>query len=486
MSIAIVDAFLRRQREGNLIPLSAFKTDINPRMLQIRDRVGDLTGWLNLVTCFTPDPKIVEEAENAIYHAIETGKPFNPMFTYSNAEKVDTEDMRRQLLELLRELDAIPTQDSRASEWFRRALRHHILQELQALLFIDGMCNRTVEGKTGDALSKEAIPKIYQGPDAELSAYAKADYRRRTRWPKNNEKPQEGCLSVAEKARLKQMAFGPERTAEIYRWGLQECGLLRTTDDGVGFEVQVGPQFTAMDMKHRAPKPVMCIPTRRNELLNGINGPPLVDHEIGHARQTENGWVLFGIGGRRLTGHDETIYEAYACWLEAQLTRFLFGNHEERPFNYVYPTSVDLAVRGASFYDVVMDQFHRFWGSERGIPTWPKTPKKNQVSDELWKNAMYYAWRAAYRIFRGMRDTRNQLSFANFKDLGYLRGELIMNETAANNAPHHVEACAVAGSQGLVWMGEVDIKPEDIPFQNRNLGQRMAEKLLKDGANVAF
>jgi hypothetical protein len=350
------------------------------------------------------------------------------------------------------------------------------------------MCGRTHDGLTGDALSKRAIGHLYWGPDPELLARAQADCRRRSRWPKETEAHEKGRLTEDEKKRLGAMQFDAHRVAEIYGWCLKECGLLRTTDDGDGFGLIATDAVTAIDVKHRDKRPTVYLPTNRREMLNGLNIGPLADHEIGgHACQTENGWKLLRMWGRRLTGHDETLYEALAMVLEALCSRVHFGTqHEERPYPYVYPTAVYRALRGGSFFDVVMDQFRRFWSSERGIPTWPRVPKRNQVSKELWDEAMYYAWRAAYRIFRSMRDTRNPLAYAMWKDLGYARGEQIQWALEAQGLGHYNRAATIPGAQGLLWLAEVEIRPEDMPHPDLSLGERIIHKLLNEGPAAKF
>lgn len=480
MSVKIVEAFLKRWADTNdeRIPVSAFPTDVPDGLRDIAKEVADISGGWNAVEIYTPAQDPLKQEQDRFFEAFDKGQVYNPRFTYPIAEKTDVQKARPRLEVLARQaMNMAPAEP--AGKWFQKML----LQQLEDIDLtcdmVDGMCGRTFSRKTGDALTLEAFRRKYPGLDAELLRAAEADFNRRTR-PRQVRTDIAPLLKPIQQTYLRERTFNAQQIGQAFGWALNQYGLIRTGEGDDGFAIVVTKDVTAIDVRHRSQNgPTVFVTKDRPTPMRGHELAALIGHEIEyHARQVTNGHRLFGICGGRLTVDDETLYEAPAVEIEDGWMEENFGPQEEsRPFPYVYPTAVQAALQG-SFHGVFVNQFNRYWKTEKDNPRGQGIiPRQSQVSKDQWDLAKDYAWRAAYRVKRGLRDTSRPGAMT--KDLAYLRGQMIYRAMVENKVGHYIEA-GLFGLNSLLLAAELDLKPEDLPLRDLRVRDTFRDQLLAE------
>jgi hypothetical protein len=348
---------------------------------------------------------------------------------------------------------------------------------------VDGLAGRKYDGLQGDALTKRALSGKYWPLDGRLLEAAERDYERRTRWSSQDQTTQPGKLPIDDQTFLRTRRVMADEMATAFRRELQKQGLLRESDNGQGFKVIVTKDATAIDVRHRSSLGQVVLVPHDNVQSDedfGKDAIILVGHEIkGHACQAFNGRMLFGIWGGMLTEDDQTLYEGNAMNIENQCQLDYFGGAAEaRPYPYVYPIAVDMAMRGASFREIFLDQRERFLRTEYWSPQGVLAPQRLDLTDAQWKKANYWGWRAALRVMRGHRDCSNPDSFAMAKDLGYERGLEIQRGLNAHGYGHYNHAAIIPGHEGLISLAMFDIRPEQLPRGERYVTDTDVTELL--------
>ncbi|MDB4978410.1 MAG: hypothetical protein JWM56_596 [Candidatus Peribacteria bacterium] len=476
-----VQAFLqRRQATRELLPVSALK-EVPETLREIATEVMEISGDWNAVEFYTADADGREREEQRFMEAFDKGETYNPQFTYSYAQRTDMQSARMRLQELERRFRSA-SQSTHPAQWFGSALMEKIRDDLATCDMVDGLAGRAVDNLMGDALTKRALESKYWQPDDDLLQRAEQEFESAT-MPKTellSQSPSKGRLTEEQKRYLKDRKCDAKEIQKIFTSALERYNLLRSEGGGHGFAVVVSRDTTAIDVRHRSLQgQTVFLPEKASR--TGQRIIVLTRHEIeGHARQAQNGWDLFGIRGGRLTCDDETLYEGLAMTLEIACLEEYFGPDEEyRIFSYAYPTAVAHAQQGGSFHDVFSDQLDRYLRVKLKVPKGTPLPQRSEIDPTLWKDGKDDAYYTTYRVMRGHIDTTNPYGYAMAKDLAYERGQRIHRGLVTLGFGHYNEA-AIMTRDGLLSLAGIDLKPEDLPFTDRNVADELVEQMLKD------
>ncbi len=464
-----VQAFLQRRSEASasgLIPLAAIQ-GVTGLLREIANEIEVLTGDWNPVNLYTPTEECRNREEERFNEAFDKGEIYNPKFTYAQADAIDPAPVRAKLIALANKLRACLPFKKLAEEWLATILSEKIVDELAVCDLIDGLAGRSYQGLTGDALTKRAFHRMYWQLDDELLARAEAAYRQLI---VTKPTPQGGCLDNALKTAFENRQCEPQEMADAFAWALKRLGIFHSEGNPTGFKVVISDGVTAIDVRQRSEGgPTVFIPANKKDADTYKDLLYLVDHEIGgHARQSENGYRLFGMCGGRMAPPDETLYEGLAMRKECDFLHRQYG--EESAFLFKYPTAVARAQQGGSFHDVFCDQYERWLHVELSLPVTEVLPSRNALG-ELHQKAKKAAYRTTYRVMRGHRDTANKEAFSMPKDLAYDRGLLIQREMDAQGLGY-VNEMGIFTREAFLMMAEIDFGPNDLPLQDLHLADQ--------------
>lgn len=409
-----VSVFLAKRGKTELLPLPSL-LEIDPKLIEIADRVAEISGSWNPVEIYTADPESIKKEKQEFLQAFKEGREYNPRFTYPYAESLELGADREALNGLLAEVRKQRKAEI-ANRNARVALYFKIKDDLATCDLVEGIQQKD-EQKIRDALKRK-----YPGTDPVLLAFAQKEYEKRINGER--EQPvadQEVILSPEEREFLEKTKFSDEEIKTAFKWLLARYGILKTDGSDFGFRVVVDEGTTAIDVRDKSSGgPTIFIPKGRT--VTGEKLLSLMAHEIeGHARQSLNGERLFKIGGGQLKVDDETLYEGLAKRYDEAFSRNFFGTTEGVPLPF-YALAVACAEAGGSFHDVFSEQLEMRLHIAFNLPAGESLPSRDKVEEKVLKKAMDAAWTTTYRVMRGHVDTTNPYGFAMAKDLSYLRG----------------------------------------------------------------
>lgn len=467
--------FLEQRFSGNpRIPIAALK-DVPRTLRDIATEVAAVSSGWNAVELYTPSNTATEKTR--FFEHWAEGGMYNPQFVYEGAADIRTADARACLIRLDSEAARLMPDINKnaAAVWYLQALRGKIADDLATCDMIEGLSGSKEEWNS----TKHAFNRKYSGLDNLLLQLAQHDYTQRLAPSEHTETT--GSLTRAQVEYLTQRTYTAEQMRTVFERMLCEYGLLQTTPGGQGFALVISSEVQAIDVRHRSKNgPTVFIPEKRRDPMNAITLLLLCRHEIeAHARQSENGRALLGIWGGDLALDDETFYEGLAMRYE-ELYKQKLGAKERRPYPYTYITAVAQAQKGGSFANIFEDQLERHIRTELHIAEKSIVPRKEEVDKTVWSDAEHWAWRTTLRVMRGLRDTANPDWFCMPKDLAYMQGLYLQRELDAQELGHFNEVGIIPSNEGLISLAQFEITPDDIPFKDLHLTDKLLDQLLAE------
>ncbi|MGH7203648.1 MAG: hypothetical protein ACREHC_04360 [Candidatus Levyibacteriota bacterium] len=443
---------------------------------KIAAEIAEITGSWNPVELLTPT-NVQSEQEN-FFAAIDKGEIYNPQFTYTVLPIYTSELNEEHLLFLQRQVrECKPSRDDRLGRIARIALDYKIRDDLATVDIARAMTSRT-DASTKDQAIKQALSQKYPGTDDVLWRAAQEDFARRTQ-STNGETKQTGILTKEEQEYLETREFDAEDFKIAIEWALSQYGILKIDNEpnSMGFTVVIDPAVTAIDVRDKSANgPTVFIPADKKE--NGIKLLKIIGHEIeGHARQSVNGQLLFGIGGGPLKVDNEMLYEGEGKYNDDLVSRILTGETTATALP-VYTYAVRAAENGASFYEIYQQQLQMYLQMELHISDPADLPPLEEIDSQKVTKGKDLGWRRSYRVMRGHTDTTNREAFANAKDLAYKRGEMIVEDLRQHDLGYLNEAGIIA-SGGLQLLAEFAISENDLPLPHKGVAIRYWHEVLQ-------
>lgn len=148
--------------------------DIDSRLVEMADRVAEISGTWNPVEIYTADPDNIKQEQESFFEAFANGEAYNPQFIYSYAKGLDLTQQRGQLMQLLSEVRQLQVSSTNeADRLSSMALYFKIKDDLATCDLVEGIKARD-EQKISQALKQK-----YRGTDPPLIAAAQKEYERR-------------------------------------------------------------------------------------------------------------------------------------------------------------------------------------------------------------------------------------------------------------------------------------------------------------------
>lgn len=469
-----ITQYLKRSGEREHMPLPDLE-QLPSALRETAEHLIKLTGRFNPVEMYTATN--IGEEKSRFIASLETNEIVNPKFTYPQ-DGIDTDVVRLELANLRRQVREIyQNAQEQATKFAALALILKIKDDMATCDMLDGITSENEEQIASAFRTKYGTV----GPDLVAVAQTRLEALIAGRQDAKLEEVTP-LLNDEEQKALKKMELTPEQIKEALEWGLRALGILASDENPNGFRVLIDPNVTSIDVrdKSRSGVPTVYIPTaesRQGEPVTGAKLLALLEHEIGaHARQSINGFKLFGVGGGSLKIDNEGLYEGLAKRNDDAFYREFYGTSAGEPIPY-YVLAIADAQSGMSFREVFDQQLDYRLHVELKLPLGISLPET--IDPQVITKTRNLAWGTTYRVFRGHTDTSNAAAYANGKDAAYFQGWLMDKQLQA--AGHgHVNEVAIMGSGGLKMMAQVDILQEAIPHQYKPLARIYWETVMKD------
>lgn len=457
--------------------------EVNPESLknlpqelrEAREKLVELTGKWNPVEICTPAPEVINRERTIFLANFNKGVEYTPQYEYSLPEDLLNPETRRTLNELRVTIRSLKT-NSPSEQLFRFILLEELKDAEAIYNLAQGMAQKNEEA------IQISLATLYPKLEPHLVEEANRQYQDLTQSAPTEKLPAD--LSQEEISWLEQKTFSPQETADAFSWALKKYGLLKESDQDIGFRVEVSPDVTSIDVRDRSEKgPIVLVPAvRQAKPLNGKALLGLIAHEIeGHARQSMNGEQLFLLGGGRSKVADETLYEGLALRHELAIYKKLFGEVTQ----FGGPPALVLAAadaeNGSSFSQIFANNLDRDLHIVLKIPFDQDLPSQEELKTThaaVYEQSQKTAFLRTHRVLRGHTDLSNKDSFANTKDLAYLWGQIIDTELCQAGLGHINEA-AVIKTEALPLMSRLNLKEDSLPFRFLNVAESYWHEVLK-------
>jgi hypothetical protein len=416
-------------------------TQLPPAYAAVMEELPQLTRYFNPIELIT-----IDDVASVRKRFLRTRE--EPVFRYERStaalrstlagRRLTLDAIEGALLELRARIDE-PAEGVVAI--VRSALLEKIDDELATIELVHGLEARD------DRAVKRAFTKKYGSVDDATYEAARTIHR----W------------SIAEEPKpsphpLKRERMSAQAFADAVSWMLQRYEEHHRARTGTSipaelkYRVVIDPKYSGIDVRDKSSEgPVIGIPPGARSVRQWLG---LLRHEIDqHVRQSLNGRLMFGFGGGALKVDEETWYEGLAKHREIQFLRKMFGDDASPPLPY-YVFAIRMADEGKSFVEVF------------------------ETIRDL--SSASSAWTAAYRVFRGHSDLKNEQRFGLAKDQAYLRGWILQAQLEARGLGHLNEA-AISGLGGLERIARFDFGPDDLLFPDLDLTTRYFEEVMRPG-----
>ena len=264
--------------------------------------------------------------------------------------------------------------------------------------------------------------------------------------PPRNEKIEQG---------LALMQFDAAGVKKWFDYVLEEYGF------EVEAEISEKYKFTTVNYDYDGIK--VYIP--KNLRVSGIRLLALIRHEIEcRVRDFANSEALLrpfdlrhGIG--RIDS--DILTEGHAMLEEDKLYQLYFGTRK-KPVPW-YVLAIDLAREGRGFVEVA-------------------SKIREYLTDCNYPDANELAWRYTYRVFRGSQNTfharQETGTFVFTKDKAYLEGYVLAKALEEAGLSHWLQLGGLRPDELLEIASVVDFQPEDIPYKDKNVTDKVYRSLL--------
>jgi hypothetical protein len=465
-----VSAYLRREKRLGKKTVLPSATAIPPPLLAIAQELVGISGTWNPVEMCTVDAETLQYQKETFLEAFLEQKDYTPQFTYKFAESLDLRESKKRLQALLLAVRKF-TPKTREEKLPKYALYFKLKDDLATCDLVEG-----IQGKS-EAMIDAVLRHKYPGVDPLLLEIAEEDFQSRI----NGTKPprrENGRLTKEQKHALDTRKIDTEGIKEAFEWALEQYGILRTEEGGVGFRVVIDENATALDVRDKSSiGPAVVIPSTRE--MSATQLLSLIAHEIeGHARQSVNGERLFLVGGGSLKVDDETLYEGLAMRYEERFLEQYYGRDDGEPLPAFHTFAVHDAESGLSFTEVFENQV------ERRLRLAFKIPEQEDITGDVRiedadSSLFERAWWSTYRVMRGHTDTRNLQGYAFAKDLAYLRGWLLDKQLTEQGHGHLNEA-SIRTLGALPLLAEFEFTEEHLPLPFKDVTTTYLKKLLAE------